>query len=42
MKPLILEENLFDEIEKSIESDIRGRIIRAILEQDDVKYQKSL
>jgi len=41
MKPLILEEGLFDEIENSIQG-VRGGTIRAILEQDDVKYQKSL
>ena len=41
MKPLIMEEGLFDEIEKSIMGQ-RGVVIRAILEQDDAKYQKSL
>lgn len=33
MKPLILEEGLFDEIEQSLGGQ-RGRVIRAILEQD--------
>jgi hypothetical protein len=42
MKPLILEDELFDDIEKSIGGGMRSGIIRAILEQDDVKYQKSL
>jgi hypothetical protein len=32
MKPLILEEELFDDIEKSIGGGMRGGIIRAILE----------
>lgn len=41
MKPLILEEGIFDEIEQSIPGQ-RGAVIRAILEQDDAKYQKSL
>ncbi len=41
MKPLILEEGLFDEIEDNI-IGYRGSIIRAILEQDDIKYLKSI
>jgi hypothetical protein len=41
MKPLILEDGLFDDIEKSIAGP-RGGIIRAILEQDEAKYQKSI
>lgn len=37
MKPLILEEGIFDEIEESIGGQ-RGQVIRAILEQDSDKY----
>jgi hypothetical protein len=41
MKPLIIEEELIDEIERSITGQT-WVVIRAVLDQDDVKYQKSL
>ena len=37
MKPLIMKRAVFDEIEESIDGQ-RGKIIRAILEQDYDKY----
>lgn len=38
MKPLILEENLFEEIEASLGNGQVSQVIRAILEQDKAKY----
>ena len=42
MKPLIEDQGIFDKVEKSIGCGVRGGILRAILEQDDDKYSKSL
>jgi len=44
MKPLILEDGLFDDIEASIAdtgSQI-SQVIRAILEQDEAKFKKAV